>query len=157
MAQPRSLDPCTLKATLKSTINEFHRAELSVDPRPSSLYRLRRIMPQAFPWQISPIQHHEGAEVAKCAKSIIMQPRGYRIKPCPTRWRPSAKCYLQHPYFVRILAKFLHKSLWRVYIQGILEVSLEVRCDAIERFVMNLHLRYGGNRTRAPISQGLRP
>ena len=91
-----------------------------------------------IPWQISSIQHHEGAGVATCAKTIIVQPRGYLIEPYPARWGPSVKCFVQHPYFVRILAKLLHKSLWWVYIQGILEIGLEVRGDAIKRFELQL-------------------
>jgi len=48
----------------------------------------------------------------------------------------SMKCFVQLPYFqvVRILAKLLHQSFRWVYIQGILEISLEIRCDAIKRF-----------------------
>ena len=47
MAQPRKqsgLFSSTFNSTLKSYINESHRAESSVDSRPSSLHRLRRIM-----------------------------------------------------------------------------------------------------------------
>jgi len=134
MAQPRSLDPCTLKATLKSTINEFHRAELSVDPRPSSLYRLRRIMPPASPGK----SRRSSIMKVKCAETIIVQPRGYLIEPYPARRGPSVKCFVQHPYFVRIFAKLLHKSFWWVYIQGILEIGLEVRYDAIKRLELQM-------------------
>ena len=63
---------------------------------------------------------------------------GYLIEPYPARWGPSVKCFVQHPYFVRILAKLLHKALWWVYIQGILEIGLKVRGDAIKSFELQL-------------------
>ena len=60
MAHPRkSSGSFIVNFALRSILNESYRAELSVDPRPSSLYRLRRIMPPASP--------------GKCRRSSIMK------------------------------------------------------------------------------------
>jgi len=37
-----------------------------------------------------------------------------------------------------ILAKLLHQSFQWVYMQGIIEIGLEVRCDAIKRFELQM-------------------
>jgi len=63
-----------------------------------------------------------------------VQPRVYFIEAYFARWGPSINYFVQLPYFVRILAKLLHQSFRWAYIQGILEIGLEVRCDAIKRF-----------------------
>jgi len=65
-------------------------------------------------------------------------PHAYLIEPYPARWGPSVKCFVQLPYFVRILAKLLHKSFWWVYIQRILQIGLEVRCDTIKRLELQM-------------------